>query len=572
MLSDILALLCLGAMPVLALVCLVIARRMMVRGESSSAMYSVVLAEGAVVVLTALAYSMAPHLGWVTAIFCILSMVLLLMAGRVARGCSKRCEKWGDQADGAIQRVARAVSHYFDELDQSGYEIFRYLRQIGRILSRWLLVAFCILVLLDLVVAPFGLVRPWLSDGWDVVLRELNGATNATSNATSPALAQNATNYVTKASPPHEVIRNIGLLFAGILGIVFTAWRAMAYDRQTVVKEQGHLTDRFNKAAEQLGSEHVTVRIAAINALWRIGVDSKSQDDKRAVLDVLCGFVRAYKPKEESSSCPPDVQTVLDFLGKRMGALRFKPWRMDYVVDLSGARLCGCNLEGRSLTGVNLRGADLREAQATKVDLRNADLVRANVQEADLFGAHLEGALFSLARLEGAKLVEAHLGGADLLGAYLDGADLWSAHLEGADLWSAHLKGANLRGAHLGGTCLLGARLVEADLRGARLDGANLQKAHLAGAALLKAHFDGANLKDAHLNGAVVSGAIFENVKNLTQEQLDTACWDGKYPPTLPPGLACPPNYCEWDLAEQNVIPIDPPDPIAPCPAKEPDE
>ncbi|WP_171268306.1 pentapeptide repeat-containing protein [Oceanidesulfovibrio marinus] len=528
------------------------------------------------------------------------------------------------------------------------------------------------LVVWDFVAHQEGVVRTWVSHAWNELLSLMgDGGTPA---------------------PPFEVAKSLGLLVAAFLGLGFTAWRAFAYDRQTVVAEQGHLTERFNKAAEQLGSEHMTVRIAAINALWRIGVDSKSQDDKRAVLDVLCGFVREYRPESLAQSaqvqkkrlarallkrkhtvsplkrkatqqvCPPDVQTVLDFLGKRMDALHFKPWRMDYAVDLSGAYLAGCNLSGYSLRGISLHGANLCRVQAEGVDLAQADLGEANVQganltfahlagaklwdaylvginlggahldranlgrahlneanlfrahldEANLGGAHLDGASLEGAHLVGADLLRArlaganlrvahldkanlngaHLAGADLSRAHLNGSDLSSAHLEGANLWSArleraifrlaHLEKADLRDAHLDGADLSKAHLDGADLRVARLNGANFFEAHLNGtdlraarledACLWEAHFDGANLKDIHLNRAALSGAIFKNARNLRQKQIDAACWDGKYPPTLPPGFTCPPNYCEWDLAEQKVVPIDPPDAIAPCPAKEPDE
>ncbi|WP_167512617.1 pentapeptide repeat-containing protein [Oceanidesulfovibrio marinus] len=403
-----------------------------------------------------------------------------------------------------------------------------------------LVVAF--LVVWDFVAHQEGVVRTWVSHAWNELLSLMgDGGTPA---------------------PPFEIAKGLGLLVAAFLGLGFTAWRAFAYDRQTVVKEQGHLTDRFNKAAEQLGSEHVTVRIAAINALWRIGVDSKSQDDKRAVLDVLCGFVREYRPESVAQSaqmqkkrlarvllkrkhtvsppkrkatqqvCPPDVQTVLDFLGKRMDALRFKPWRMNYVVDLSGAYLAGCNLEGRSLAGVNLRGTDLRQAQAAKVDLRDANLHNASLDDADLW--------------------EAHLDGANLRETYLVGAKLWGAHLKEAKLWDAHLDGAFLRFVHLDGAILAGAHL-----NGANLEGAHLDKAILFG---------------AHLNGVALSGATFKDVTHLTQAQLDAACWDGADAPMLPPGFTCPSNYYRQDFLQGKLIPIDPPDTIAPCPAEEPDE
>lgn len=51
-----------------------------------------------------------------------------------------------------------------------------------------------------------------------------------------------------------EVLRNVGLLIVGAIGLSFGVWRAYTAHRQTVVAEQGLFTDRFSTAVDHLGS------------------------------------------------------------------------------------------------------------------------------------------------------------------------------------------------------------------------------------------------------------------------------------------------------------------------------
>ena len=117
-------------------------------------------------------------------------------------------------------------------------------------------------------------------------------------------------------------------------------------------------------------------------------------------------------------------------------------------------------------------------------------------------------------RIDNARLRGAHLRLADLHGAVFAGAELREAHLEGADLQDAYLGGeADLRGAHL----------KEASLRGAIFTGED---------------HSGADLRGADLRGADLRGADLRGVRNLTQEQLESARGDEET--RLPEGLVRP--------------------------------
>jgi hypothetical protein len=71
-----------------------------------------------------------------------------------------------------------------------------------------------------------------------------------------------------------ENIISVATLIAGGIGIPLLAIRtfaanksAKAADAQARTAEQGHITDRFTKAVEQLGSDKMSVRLGAIYAL-----------------------------------------------------------------------------------------------------------------------------------------------------------------------------------------------------------------------------------------------------------------------------------------------------------------
>ena len=99
------------------------------------------------------------------------------------------------------------------------------------------------------------------------------------------------------------------------------------------------------------------------------------------------------------------------------------------------------------------------------------------------------------------------------------------AKLLNARLINAKLSGVNLGGSNLSGVHMFGADLTDADLSSVNLTGADLTDAKLTGASL-----ENAKLADAMLSGADLSGA-----KNLTQQQLSTAC--GNERTELPAGL-----------------------------------
>jgi uncharacterized protein YjbI with pentapeptide repeats len=211
------------------------------------------------------------------------------------------------------------------------------------------------------------------------------------------------------------------------------------HDAQTKADFQRRITESFTKAVEQLGSEHLQVRIGGIYALERIS--RESDEDYWSVMEMLTAFVRERarwkKPNpadatsaEEQHEAPTDVAAVIAVLRRRRQTNREQERREGWRLDLRST------------------------------DLRGVDLSGAHFEKADLRGTHLEGA----------RLEEAHLEMADLRRAHLERAHLKGTHLKRAALWGTHLEGADLRGAHLERTYLGDTHLKGADLGEAYLE------------------------------------------------------------------------------------------------------
>jgi uncharacterized protein YjbI with pentapeptide repeats len=263
------------------------------------------------------------------------------------------------------------------------------------------------------------------------------------------------------------------LIGVGALGTLWFTAKTYALSRE------GHVTDRYTKAIDQLGAKTTDQQVGGIYALERIMRDSER--DHGAVVEVLSAFVREHaasagvsdltavrdrnsvaptpgdQPERRHSRKPPrpqaEVQAALGVIGRR-------PNRPQAEIDC--LRLSETVLKRAFLRGALLSCARLRYAQ-----LQYAHLEQANLQGARLHGANLEHARLSQARLEYASLEDAKLEHAHLREARLEYASLEGAKLDYAGLVGAHLDYANLLGASLEGT---------------KLDGASLKGAHLAGA------------------------------------------------------------------------------------------
>jgi len=231
-------------------------------------------------------------------------------------------------------------------------------------------------------------------------------------------------------NPDH--LRNMILLVGGIVGLAIAAKRARAADnqaqaaheqaeqqsrqvenvsRQIGVSEQGHITERFTRAIEQLDSDKLFLRLSAIAALERIGRDSKdSTDDVLAVLKLLSGFVRENSPigktddiKAAASLTPLDIMESILALSRL--ARQYKPFLKEngLYIQMWNTQLSGTPpLTDAYFGRFNFSGASLLNRQFFKSDCHDAKFKQANLDHAVFGNLSLEGADFSSAKLDNA--------------------------------------------------------------------------------------------------------------------------------------------------------------------------
>jgi uncharacterized protein YjbI with pentapeptide repeats len=276
--------------------------------------------------------------------------------------------------------------------------------------------------------------------------------------------------------------------FIQVVGGVFAVVALYLTWRRVRVTEQGHITDRYTKAIEQLGAltadgrPNIEVRLGAIYALERIAIDSRR--DHWTIMEVLTAYVRQNapaptetNPREDFAKGPStEVQAILTVLGRR------------------------------------LRGG-WREREGRWLDLGESDL-----RGAYLYGAHFSGAHFELAHVGGAKFYSAHLQDAWFSSAHVEGATFLGAHLERASFSNAHVSSAMFYRAHGEGASFIEAHAEGAMFIDSHLGNASFYKAYLNDASFRRAHVAGAGFERAH-----VSGAKFNSVNGLNAEQVRTA-------------------------------------------------
>lgn len=214
-----------------------------------------------------------------------------------------------------------------------------------------------------------------------------------------------------------------GLLAAGAL--VYTGLNFR-------LSREGHVTDRFTKAIEQLGSERLDVRLGAIYALERIMIDSAR--DHPTIVEVLAAYVREHAPLpsvkagEERPMVRPatDVQAAMTVLGRRPSGRGSVNLRFVYLplINLRKANFDYADLTGADLRGAYVNNATLRFAGLMNADLRNAFLSAIDMRFAILVAADLRGADLSYTLLDRSNLSGANLQGANLLNAKYD--NLWT--------------------------------------------------------------------------------------------------------------------------------------------------
>ncbi|MCY3957411.1 MAG: pentapeptide repeat-containing protein [Chloroflexi bacterium] len=332
-------------------------------------------------------------------------------------------------------------------------------------------------------------------------------------------------------------IRNLGLVIGGIVAAVLAVWRSRVAERQAsaahqqaVTAQRSLLNERYQRGAEMLGSDVLSVRLGGIYALDRLAAEQPDNYHIQ-VMQLFCAFAR--RPHHQHGDKPLDPQDLKsDYrLGKdQSGAPNLIP-----IAEYSRAIFPSLDIQA-VMEAICSRDELRRNTELTanfKVDLSESDLSRLalvrippNLAHATMWAINLTGAHLPSANLQSAVLSNAALSGANLLRADLSGANLRNSDLSGTVLSTANLTGAVLIKADLSK-----AKVIGADFAGAVLKDSNLSGAEFSGMPLPQ---EALNVINNHLP-AIAPGLSNVNLAatGLTQSQLDEARADLNNPPKI---------------------------------------
>lgn len=343
-----------------------------------------------------------------------------------------------------------------------------------------------------------------------------------------------------------------GGLIVALLGAPFLIWSTVLKHQTLRYQKEGHITDRINKAVEQLGAEktvkvpsadgdksiersepNIEVRIGAILSLERIAQDSTKHDKGRdhvRVMEILCAYIRENAPAsgakvslreryeiETNASNPYDPPLtdaqfedkyggdILD-LNDLISPVATKKWaqtvptpRADIAIAL---RVIGRRDKQQRLAearwGKGAKATDIWVFDIPCPALTDNDGPTTTVG-LEIYRRQLKAWKKELAAYRGYRL--------DLRGTCLQRADLSDLCLSGTNLEGARMEGANLSATRLEGANLIKSWMAGASFRAARLEGAYLVEARMEGANLRSSRMDGANLQAAQMAGVSLRAA-----------------------------------------------------------------
>jgi uncharacterized protein YjbI with pentapeptide repeats len=282
------------------------------------------------------------------------------------------------------------------------------------------------------------------------------------------------------------------------------------HEREVMAARQ----ERYTTIAEQLSSEHETVRLAGVYALaaladeWQRAGELGQRD---VAIKLLCAYLRAKPRKNGGDKSTPlsdsEVRKAIVLMIQTHTDKTVEPRWEGSLIDLSGADLSGANFSGTDLTAANFSRANLSGANLLEANLSSAQFPEAQLSKATLTYADLSHASLWRSDLSGAYLTESTMSWADMSGADLSGATLTQANLWKVNIWEADLSGAFMWDADLTEADLSGSNLSEAKMMGVKLQKANLSDVKLIGAELSMAELISANLSRANLSGTNLEGA-----------------------------------------------------------------
>ena len=306
-----------------------------------------------------------------------------------------------------------------------------------------------------------------------------------------------------ETEPNSTTIRNVSLVIGGVLALVFAVWRSAVAQRQAETAQRGLLNERYQRGAEMLGSDALSVRVGGVYALSHLAEEHPEQYHV-PVMELFCAC--ACHPTGQFRTTDAEREIVTEMGPEQDHHDPYPMLRADVqsVMAAIGTRdKRRINLENRSGYRLNLRHADLRGGRLPNVNLAYADLT----------GAKLSGVNLWDAKLYQAKLIDADL----------------SCPPNTKEDRDYAITGLALEAVNQSPiTVMIYVDLSDTDLSGADLSNVSLACANFSGAQLYGTVFSGADLSQARFSMGGQNPA-----DGMTQTDLDEACADTRIGPEL---------------------------------------
>ena len=334
--------------------------------------------------------------------------------------------------------------------------------------------------------------------------------------------------------------RNVVLLTGAVITAILAVWRSRVAERQADTAHESLLNERYQKGAEMLGSETLSVRLGGIYALERLAAEHPEQYHIQ-IMKLFCAFARHPTEDEdyqgklaEHSVSPHDLPSPREDV---IAAIHAIGSRDETRVKIEQSQDFRLNLMGADLSHANIGNANLSGAM-----LNYANLTNTSISSVILSGASLRSTIMAYAELSNINFTDADAWGVDLSNAKLRWVTMPNSTLDHADLSYAQLSDVNLSGAFVQHADLSSVDIVVSDLSNtyflhSKLPGAHISKSNLSGAEIKRTNMSGAKIPDTDLSGTRFYGHAREvtsdPVIGLTQAQVDEACADPDNPPKL---------------------------------------
>ena len=176
-------------------------------------------------------------------------------------------------------------------------------------------------------------------------------------------------------------VRNVALVIGGVIAMLLAVWRSRVAERQAATAQQGLMNERYQKAAEMLGSSVLAVRLGGIDALQGLAEQNPEQYHV-PVMKQLCSFVR--HPTEVEGQ--PTVDSSEIERGQFYGASTAQDYAAAGTFEIEEVRE-DIQAAIDSIASCHARNLEIETLQNYRLDLHRADLRGANLIAKDLSGA-----------------------------------------------------------------------------------------------------------------------------------------------------------------------------------------